>query len=154
MFNHEAYNKSLTEHREYECRCVINKSFDLHDAIILTYNFTNENVKIEFNALLNKDDSKIHRLFVTYYKKKSHYTIMESYMYTAKNDMEDSFLLQDCIPYFWNIGFNGYKLKRPNALKADIKPNEFILYPKVDLTMKFIKEQVNYLNEHGLIVYK
>ena len=161
MFDHEAYNKSLTEHRDYKCRCIINKLFDLYDAVSLIYDFTNENVRIEFNTILTKDDSKLYRLVVTYYKKKSLYNIIESYMYesylcTAKNDIEYFSLSQDCIPYFWNIGFNGYKLTRLNAdgLKIHIRPNVFILHPKVDLTMKFIKEQVNYLNERGLVVYK
>lgn len=155
MFNHEDYNKSLTDFREYDSDCTVNTSDKIFNAVILKHKFENDDVNIELLLTFNKPDDSLNRVFITYEKQCEHYKYMECCMYTASNNTIDSSLTQNCIPYFWNIGLKNYKLIRPTKIHSEkIKNDDFILIPDITLFVTYTKKTVLKLNESGLINYK
>ena len=60
---------------------------------------------------------------------------------------------ESIIPYFWNIGFKDYKLARPNQIKTSKfkMNNNFVLIPNIDSLINYIRDEVNYLKDRGLV---
>ena len=153
MFDHKEYNKSLTDFREYDGECCINLSNPIYNTIVLKNNFINDNVELEILATINKSNDTIDRIFISYTKHCKHYNLVESYMYTEKDQSVDSNLSEICIPYLWNIGFKDYKLIRPNQIRISKNKmnNNFALIPKIDSLINYIRDTVNYLKDRGLL---
>ena len=155
MFDHESYNKSLIEHKDFKCSCIYNKSANVHNAIILTYEFTNDGVTLEFLVTFDKETKEMDRTFISHDKQCEHYTYVEGYMYNKDNGTFDSSLTQNCIPYFQNIGFKYYKLERPNAIKSSrIKNDDFILIPNQVELEKLIQTRVTDMLKQGIVEFK
>lgn len=153
MFDHKEYNKSLTDFREYDGECTINLLNPIYNTIVLKNNFINDNVELEILVVVNKSNDTIDRIFISYIKYCKYYNLIESYMYTEKDQSIDSNLSEDCIPYFWNIGFKDYKLARPNQIKTSKfkMNNNFVLIPNIDSLINYIRDEVNYLKDRGLV---
>lgn len=76
-------------------------------------------------------------------------------MYNSSNSSFDSSLTQKCIPYFYNIGFNSYKLQRPAYVKSrNVKNDDFMLIPKQKELIKFMNEQAIDMVNSGLMTFK
>lgn len=152
MFDHESYNKYLTEPKDYKCSCIYNKSANVHNAIILKYEF-DDSVTLEFLVTFDKETREMDRTFISYNKPCEHYTYVESYMYNNPNSTFTSNLTQICIPYFYSIGLKCYSLQRPIKFNKN-KNDDFILIPSQAELESFIQNKVSDMMEQGTVEFK
>lgn len=142
MFNCKIYNEYLTKKRNYTVKYNIKINPYLnHETTKIVFDFIDDNVKLVFKMVKNKSNRFV-KLQILYAKTYNCVRKIQFFSFNPISKLKRTSLSQECIPYFWNIGFNGYNLVRPCKDYPDIKNDTFGLMPTLVNITRFMRKTI------------